>query len=451
MGMGKLADVKVIVVGAGYGGLTAAIELRRKGANVLVFESTKSVTEQGDTIQMPSNVTKTLSKWGNVLEKVAEDSARPSFLECQDSQGRLLYKQPLPLDFDGFPILYPSRGRAHKLMYDYAVSIGVQVRFGVRISQFFEDENEAGVYAGDERITADAVIAADGVHSKARSLIIKNPENSRSSGFAAYRCWFPVEALPKTPLLDDIINAKKDRYWVWIGPDVHALVMTNVKMQWLACFCTHKDTYTVEESWSYPGKKEDLLKVVEGWDEKLRAIFEAIPDDKLIDWKLLWRDPASNWVSEHGRIALVGDAAHPHLPSSGQGAAQAIEDGAVLGAVLDRAGKKNIALGLRAYEKIRFVRVNLTQRMGWELRHLWHNTDWEAVKKDPKSLEFKQPYWLFGADPEAYAYEAYDEVVDCLQSGREFVPKNVPDGYRHKPWTMEDMLVKDGNTFVVYS
>lgn len=114
-----------------------------------------------------------------------------------------------------------------------------------------------------------------------------------------------------------------------------------------------KDTYTVEESWSFPGKKEDLLKVVDGWDEKLRTIFESIPADKLIDWKLLWRDPASSWVSKQGRIALVGDSAHPHLPSSGQGAAQAIEDGATIGAVLDRAGKENIALGLHAYEKIR--------------------------------------------------------------------------------------------------
>ncbi|KAK6369505.1 hypothetical protein LTS17_009411 [Exophiala oligosperma] len=419
--MSNLKNATIVVVGAGYGGLTTAIELRRKGASVRVYESTKALSEQGsapdagDTIQLPSNVTKILSKWGNVLEQIAKDSARPKFLECQDSQGRMLYKQPLPLDYDGFPILYPSRGRAHKLIYDYAVSIGVDFHFGVRVTQFFEDDNEAGIYADSERVVADAVIAADGVHSKARSLIIKNPENSRSSGFAAYRSWFPVEALPKGPLLDDIIHAKEDRYWVWIGPDVHALVMTNIKMQWLACFCTHKDTYTVEESWNFPGKKKDLLQVVEGWDEKLRAIFNAIPDDKLIDWKLLWRDPASNWISECGRIALVGDAAHPHLPSSGQGAAQAIEDGAVIGAVLDRAGKQNISLGLHAYEKIR------------------------------------QPYWLFGADPEAYAYEVYDGVVDCLKTGKEFVPTNVPEGYRHKHWTMEDMMGQNGGDFVVYS
>ncbi|EXJ68172.1 uncharacterized protein A1O5_08787 [Cladophialophora psammophila CBS 110553] len=448
--MSNLDNVSVIIVGAGFGGLTTAIELRRKGASVLVFESTKTLTEQGDTIQIPSNASKILAKWGNVLAKVAEDSARPKFLECQNSQGELLNKQVLPLNYDGFPIIYPSRGRAHRIIFDYAKSIGVEVCFGVRISRYFEDEHEAGVYSGDQKFTADAVIAADGVHSKARSLVNKSPENSKSSGFAAYRCWFPVEALPKSPLLGDIINAKEDRYWTWIGPDVHALVMTNVKLQWLACFCTHRDTYTAEESWSFPGKKEDLLKVVEGWDEKLRTIFESIPPEKLIDWKLLWRDPASSWVSKHGRIALVGDAAHPHLPSSGQGAAQAIEDGATVGAVLDRAGKENTALGLRAYEKIRFTRTNLTQRMGWELRHLWHRTDWEAVKKDPKILDFRQPYWLFGGDPEAYAYQSFDEVADCIRNNRDFVPKNVPDGYRHKNWTMEDVIDLDGSNFVVY-
>ncbi|OQV09307.1 FAD binding domain-containing protein [Cladophialophora immunda] len=448
--MGNLDNVSVIVAGAGFGGLTAAIELRRKGASVKVFEATKELTEQGDTVQIPSNATKTLSKWGDVLGEIAKDSAQPKFLECQNSQGTLLVKQVLPGQYDGYPILYPSRGRAHKIMFEYAKSIGVEVQFGTRISRYFENEHEAGVFVGDEQFTADAVIAADGVHSKARAIITDNPESSRSSGFAAYRCWFPVKALPDIPLLDDIINAKEDRYWTWIGPDVHALVMTNVKMQWLACFCTHRDDYTAEESWSFPGRKEDLLKVVEGWDEKLRTIFESIPPEKLIDWKLLWRDPVSSWVSRGGRIALVGDSAHPHLPSSGQGAAQAIEDGATIGAVLDRAGKTNIPLGLRVYEKLRFTRVNLTQRMGWELRHLWHETDWEAVQKNPKILEFRQPYWLFGGDPEAYAYEAFDEVVECLNTNQEFVPKNVPEGYRHKPWTMEDMLNRSGRKFVVY-
>ena len=181
-----------------------------------------------------------MSKWGDVLQQISKDSATPKFLECQDSQGELLHKQVLPGQFDGYPILYPSRGKAHKLIFEHAKSIGVEIRFGIRISTYFENDHEAGVYAGGDKITADAVIAADGVHSKARAVVSEDPENSRSSGFAAYRCWFPVEVLPKNPILDDIINAKEDRYWTWIGPNIHALVMTNVRLQWLACFCTHK-------------------------------------------------------------------------------------------------------------------------------------------------------------------------------------------------------------------
>jgi 2-polyprenyl-6-methoxyphenol hydroxylase-like FAD-dependent oxidoreductase len=80
---------------------------------------------------------------------------------------------------------------------------------------------------------------------------------------------------------------------------------------------------------------------------------ERIPEKILIDYKLLWRDPTTKWVSDNGRMVLVGDAAHPHLATSGQGAAQAIEDGATLGAVLDRAGKSNIPLALKAFEKLR--------------------------------------------------------------------------------------------------
>ncbi len=182
------------------------------------------------------------AKWGNVIEQIAEDSARPKILNCQNSHGETLHKQNLPLEYDGYPTLYPSRGRAHKYIYEYARSIGVEFRLDTRVSEYFENEDEAGVFAGTEKFTADLVIAADGVHSKAKSLIANKVEKVRSSGFAAYRCWFSYDALKakNDPLLDEIINAKEDLYYAWIGPDVHALVMTNIKMQYVACFCTHK-------------------------------------------------------------------------------------------------------------------------------------------------------------------------------------------------------------------
>jgi 2-polyprenyl-6-methoxyphenol hydroxylase-like FAD-dependent oxidoreductase len=96
-----------------------------------------------------------------------------------------------------------------------------------------------------------------------------------------------------------------------------------------------------------------MLKVVEGWDPQFREIVECIPPEVLIDWKLLWRDPVKTWVSSKGRIAIVGDAAHPHLATSGTGGAQAIEDGATIGALVDLTGSKDIPLALRVYEKLR--------------------------------------------------------------------------------------------------
>ena len=96
-----------------------------------------------------------------------------------------------------------------------------------------------------------------------------------------------------------------------------------------------------------------MLKIVDGWDPLIVAAMKAIPRDKLIDWKLLWRDPVRQWVSKTGRITLVGDAAHPHLPTSGQGAAQAFEDAATLGALVDKLGKAGIPTAFRAFEKLR--------------------------------------------------------------------------------------------------
>jgi len=131
-----------------------------------------------------------------------------------------------------------------------------------------------------------------------------------------------------------------------------------------------------------------------------------------VDWKLVYRDPLPTWVSKHGRIALLGDSAHPFLPTSAQGATQALEDGVTLAVTLKRAGKENVPAAVKAYQDIRYERVKAVQKTGETTRDMWHKTDWEKVKRDPKSIELPREDWIFGFDAERHAEEIYDEVVN---------------------------------------
>jgi 2-polyprenyl-6-methoxyphenol hydroxylase-like FAD-dependent oxidoreductase len=108
-----------------------------------------------------------------------------------------------------------------------------------------------------------------------------------------------------------------------------------------------------------------MLACAEGWDAELRHIIQHIPTDSLIDHKMLWRDPVQKWVSPKGRICLVGDAAHPHLPTSGTGAAQALEGAATIGALMQKSLEASghtpdIPLVFRAYEKLRYAKSTAT-------------------------------------------------------------------------------------------
>ncbi|KAL2201608.1 hypothetical protein CC79DRAFT_1377471 [Sarocladium strictum] len=111
------------------------------------------------------------------------------------------------------------------------------------------------------------------------------------------------------------------------------------------------------------------------------------------------------WVSSTSRITLIGDAAHPHLPTSGQGAAEAFEDAATIGALVDKLGVDGIPTAFRAFEKLRFERISLTQRMGWETQHRCHQMDWDMVASNPEFLKMAQPLWLYDFDAEQYTYD----------------------------------------------
>lgn len=115
------------------------------------------------------------------------------------------------------------------------------------------------------------------------------------------------------------------------------------------------------ESWAFPGNSEEMYRYFESWSAapKIRQVLDTIPPGKLIDYQLLWRDPLPTWVSPKKRMIIIGDAAHPVLPTSGQGGGQAIEDAATLAIALELAGKGNIPLALRATEAIRLEEIRL--------------------------------------------------------------------------------------------
>lgn len=168
------------------------------------------------------------------------------------------------------------------------------------------------------------------------------------------------------------------------------------------------------------------MAVLDGWDPICKAIVEKTPS--VVDWKLVYRDPLPTWVSKNRRILLLGDSAHPFLPTSAQGATQAMEDGATLGVCLRRAGKEHVQAALKTHEEIRFgahaifvssiytetvhryERVKAVQKTGETTRDMWHKTDWDKAKEDPASIALPREDWIHFHDAETHAETVFDEV-----------------------------------------
>ena len=289
------------------------------------------------------------------------------------------------------------------------------------MTEYFEDEASAGVLCNGERLTADLVLAAEGVKSPGRHIVLGHEDAPRASGYAIYRAWMPSAPLAHLERTKHLVN-DGDTHRGWIGPDVHFLTASIKDGQDFSWVLTHKDSADIAESWQYPGKVSDVLACLEGWDPTTHDIVKATPEDKLVDYKLVYRDPLATFISPHARIALMGDAAHPFLPTSIQGASQAMEDGAVLAVCLELisaarpAGeeKPDVQLAVRAYERIRYARVCRAQGTGVSTREQWHKADWEAIRRKPESLHLKREAWLLDFDAESDAYERFEGVVEDL-------------------------------------
>jgi hypothetical protein len=141
----------------------------------------------------------------------------------------------------------------------------------------------------------------------------------------------------------------------------------------------------------------------------------------------------------------LGDAAHSFLPTSGNGAVQAIEDGVNLGECLRIGGKENLEWGVKVHNKLRFQRTSILQQAGFLNREELHTTNISTAHHyDPTAPQdtalgfFKQGRWIWAHKPEEYAGEKYAECLEFLQQGKgeEFVNTNIPPGHLYHPWSL---------------
>lgn len=205
------------------------------------------------------------------------------------------------------------------------------------------------------------------------------------------------------------------------------------------------------ESWSNTVEVEDVLheidrlKETEPWADIFKDLIKVTPPKTIIDFALVWRDPQPKWASPGGLVVNIGDAAHSFLPASGNGATQAIEDAVSLASCLQIGGRENIAQSVRAHVRMRFIRNACAQRLGFFNAQLLQNTKWEEVGANPRLAQPKLPRWVWEHDPEKYAYEVYDRVVESMRKGvpiedDDSIPPNYPPGYKYKPWTLDEVI-----------
>ena len=260
----------------------------------------------------------------------------------------------------GFPNFDVHRADLQKVLLNKVEEEGIKILTNMKVIDVGNEENKAYIKINEEKIKADIVIGADGIHSIVREKIFEKKESS-FTGNVAWRMLIPVDSLPRALILPDTT--------VWLGPKKHFVSYHVSGGKNLNCVCLVEQDGWTNESWSERGNIEDLREVYNGWNQTIETLLKIANPNTLYRWALHDRPPMKQWSK--GRITLLGDAAHPMLPFLAQGAAMAIEDGAVLADCIS--SYEDNEKSLKYFEQIRKPRtsfVQLAARRNAKILHL---------------------------------------------------------------------------------
>ena len=375
--------LQIAIVGAGIGGLSAALALRARGLNVTVFERALSPREAGAGISIQPNAARLFKRIG-LHDRLENIGTRTVGLSLRTSRGEPVPTPPASADKPSYQV---HRVELLEMLNDAQAESAV--RFGHHCTEV--TETDAGVrlnFTNGVTADADIVVGADGIHSVVQREIGLTT-NPTSEGIMAYRGLIPSERLSWAK---DLRGLK-----MWMGSGRSFLCFAVSKGSLVNIVAFVPSNLDSKESWSAPGDVNALAAEYAGWDVPVREAIGAL--DETFRWGIYDRAPLPYWST--ARLTLLGDAAHPMVPHFGQGAGQAIEDGFALAILLEDAKPVDVPARLKAYERLRLGHTSRVQAASRDAGRFYRSENEDVLERNQRMGKWMSAAgWIFQYDVE---------------------------------------------------